>query len=65
LYFVSSTEVIRKLTAAGWTLARSKGSHHHYKHASNPNLVTVPHPRKDIPLGTLRSIEKASGVKLT
>jgi len=57
--------VIRRLTDAGWKLARVKGSHHHYKHDSNPNLVTVPHPKKDIPLGTLRSIERASGVKLT
>jgi predicted RNA binding protein YcfA (HicA-like mRNA interferase family) len=26
--------------------------------------VTVPHPEKDIPIGTLRSIERHSGVKL-
>jgi predicted RNA binding protein YcfA (HicA-like mRNA interferase family) len=26
--------------------------------------VTVPSPRKDIPLGTLRSIEKQAGIKL-
>jgi len=26
--------------------------------------VTVPHPEKDIPVGTLRSIEKQSGIKL-
>jgi predicted RNA binding protein YcfA (HicA-like mRNA interferase family) len=65
LYLVSSSEVIRLLKAAGWTLARVKGSHHHFKHATNPKLVTVPHPRKDIPLGTLRNIERASGVELT
>jgi predicted RNA binding protein YcfA (HicA-like mRNA interferase family) len=57
--------VIRLLKAAGWELARTKGSHHNFKHPTNPNLVTVPHPRKDIPLGTLKNIEKASGVKLT
>lgn len=56
--------MIRKLTAAGWVLARVNGSHHHYKHPSNPNLVTVPHPRKDIPRGTLKSIERASGVPM-
>ena len=27
-------------------------------------LVTVPHPNKDLKPGTLRSIEKASGVKM-
>jgi predicted RNA binding protein YcfA (HicA-like mRNA interferase family) len=26
--------------------------------------VTVPHPRRDIPLGTLKSIEQQAGVKL-
>lgn len=62
---VTSGEVIRRLKAAGWTLARTKGSHQHFKHPTNPNLVTVPHPKKDLPLGTLRSIEKASGVELT
>jgi len=62
---VTSADVIRALKANGWTLARSKGSHHHYKHASKPGLVTVPHPRKDIPTGTLKSIERQSGVKLT
>ncbi len=31
----------------------------------NPNLVTVPHPKKDFPIGTLKRIEKDSGVKLT
>jgi predicted RNA binding protein YcfA (HicA-like mRNA interferase family) len=62
---VSSTEVIRRLTNAGWTHARTKGSHHHFRHATNPNLVTVPHPRKDIPRGTLKNIERASGVSMS
>lgn len=62
---VSSTEVIRLLEANGFTLARVKGSHHHFKKNGHPNIVTVPHPRKDLPRGTLRAIEKASGVELT
>ena len=28
-------------------------------------IVTVPHPKKDFPIGTLKSIERQSGVKLT
>lgn len=62
---VSSNEVIRRLVAHGWQLSRSKGSHHHYKHPVNPNLVTVTHPKKDIPRGTLKSIERASGVSMS
>ena len=61
---VSSQEVIRALKAAGWTLARARGSHHHYRHRTRPGLVTVPHPRKDIPKGTLRSIARQSGIRL-
>jgi predicted RNA binding protein YcfA (HicA-like mRNA interferase family) len=62
---VSSAEVIRKIKADGWTLVRQKGSHAHFKHASRPGIVTVPHPKKDLPIGTLKSIERQSGVALT
>jgi predicted RNA binding protein YcfA (HicA-like mRNA interferase family) len=62
---VSSAEVIRLLKASGWTLVRSKGSHQHFKHDCRPGIVTVPHPKKDLPIGTLKSIEKQSGVKLS
>jgi predicted RNA binding protein YcfA (HicA-like mRNA interferase family) len=31
---------------------------------SRPGRVTVPHPKRDLPIGTIRSIEKQSGVTL-
>ena len=62
---MTSSEVIRLITAEGWSLVRTKGSHQHFKHSKKPGIVTVPHPKKDIPIGTLKSIEKQSGVKLT
>jgi predicted RNA binding protein YcfA (HicA-like mRNA interferase family) len=34
------------------------------KHPTKPGRVTVPHPRRDIPTGTFRSIEKQAGLKL-
>jgi predicted RNA binding protein YcfA (HicA-like mRNA interferase family) len=61
---VSSREVIARLQAEGWQLARVKGSHHHFRHATRTGTVTVPHPRKDLPFGTLRGIEKSCGVTL-
>jgi predicted RNA binding protein YcfA (HicA-like mRNA interferase family) len=61
---VGSREVLTKLAAAGWAVARVKGSHHHLRHATLAGTVTVPHPRRDLPRGTLKSIEKQSGVKL-
>jgi predicted RNA binding protein YcfA (HicA-like mRNA interferase family) len=29
-----------------------------------PGKATVPHPKKDVPLNTLKSIERQTGVKL-
>jgi predicted RNA binding protein YcfA (HicA-like mRNA interferase family) len=40
-----------------------KGSHHQYKHSTKKGSTTVKHPDKDIPLPTLKSIERQSGLK--
>jgi predicted RNA binding protein YcfA (HicA-like mRNA interferase family) len=62
---LSSTEVLRALRDDGWAMVRQRGSHLQLRHPTKPGLVTVPHPKKDLPRGTLRSIEKQSGLKLT
>ena len=59
---MDSRSVIRLLEAAGWRLARVAGSHCQYRHPERPGTTTVPHPVKDILIGTLRSIERQSGV---
>jgi predicted RNA binding protein YcfA (HicA-like mRNA interferase family) len=59
-----SRDVIAALEAGGWRKAAQKGSHIQLKHPTKPGRVTVPHPERDIPLGTLRSIEKQSGMKV-
>jgi predicted RNA binding protein YcfA (HicA-like mRNA interferase family) len=41
-----------------------KGSHAQFTHPTKKGRVTVPHPKKDIPLGTLVSIERQAGIKL-
>jgi predicted RNA binding protein YcfA (HicA-like mRNA interferase family) len=61
---MNSRDVIGHLEADGWRLDRVRGSHNQYKHPTKPGLVTVPHPKRDIPAGTLRSIEKQAGIKL-
>ena len=61
---LSSREIIRLLEKAGWRQVRVTGSHHHFRHPERPGTVTVPHPVKDMPPGTLRSIERQSGIKL-
>ncbi|WP_337997410.1 type II toxin-antitoxin system HicA family toxin [Oleispirillum naphthae] len=62
---MDSRDVIKALEAGGWLLKRITGSHHHYIHPEKPGLTTVPHPKRDMPQGTLRAIERQSGLKLT
>ena len=61
----SSREIIALLVRDGWFEAGQTGSHRHFKHPSKPGKVTAPHPKHDLPSKTIKSIEKASGVKLT
>ena len=61
---MDSREVIKALRGDGWVLERVKGSHHHFKHPTKQGTVTVPHPEKDFPTGTLKNIERQSGLKL-
>jgi predicted RNA binding protein YcfA (HicA-like mRNA interferase family) len=61
---VDSREIISKLKADGWFEVAQAGSHKQFKHPTKPGRVTVPSPRKDVPMGTLRSIEKQAGIKL-
>lgn len=64
-YAVDSREVIRRLLADGWVLARTKGSHCQYRHPTKPGLVTVPHPKRDLPKGTLKSIARQANWSAT
>jgi predicted RNase H-like HicB family nuclease len=45
-------------------LKRVTGSHHHYQHPIKSGIVTVPHPKKDIPLGTLKERGEASPAEI-
>ncbi|MBV9076375.1 MAG: type II toxin-antitoxin system HicA family toxin [Methylobacteriaceae bacterium] len=61
---MDSRAVLRALEADGWLLHRVTGSHHQLKHPTKPGLVTVPHPRRDLPIGTVKSVEKQAGLRL-
>ena len=61
---MNSRDVILALIAAGWREVARRGNHAQFKHDTIPGRVTVPHPKKELPLGTLRSIEKQAGMKL-
>lgn len=59
---MKSAAVIALLKRKGWTVASQKGSHVHLLHPQHPGKVTVPHPKKDVPIGTLHSIWKQAGL---
>ncbi len=61
---MDSREIIRLLEKDGWRQVAIRGSHVQFKHPVKPGRVTVPHPRRDVPLGTLKSIETQSQLKL-
>jgi predicted RNA binding protein YcfA (HicA-like mRNA interferase family) len=61
---VSSSDILRVLRDDGWEIVRQKGSHVQLRHPIKNGLVTVPSPRRDMPIGTLKSIERQAGVKL-
>lgn len=63
IHIMNSREVIAKLKADGWQMVAAKGSHHQFKHPTKPGRVTVPHPKRDLPKGTLNSIWKQAGLK--
>jgi len=59
---MDSRSLIKELEEDGWSLVRVTGSHHHFRHPSKPGTVTVPHPERDIPVGTERSIRRQAGL---
>ena len=59
---MSSREVINELLRNGWFEVAQVGSHKQFKHANKVGRVTVPHPKRDLPIGTLKSIEKQAGL---
>lgn len=60
---MKSLELIKMIEADGWYEVRVKGSHYHFKHLTKEGLVTVPHPKKDLPIGTVKSILKQAGLE--
>jgi len=58
----NSKELINLLKENGWEYVRTRGSHSIFK--KNGVSLPVPHPKKDLPIGTVRSILKVAGLIL-
>jgi len=54
-----SKKIIKRLKREGWTLRNVKGSH--YQFVKGAGRLTIPHPKKDLPLGTARAIARVAG----
>ena len=59
---IKVSEMLDRLRADGWVQVAQRGSHRQFKHPTKPGKVTVPHPKKDLPLATVRSILKQAGL---
>ncbi len=54
-----SRKIIQRLKDEGFEAVSVSGSHH--KLRRDGKTVIVPHPKKDLPLGTARAIAKQAG----
>ncbi len=55
----NSRDIVKRLEAEGFDLVSIRGSHHKFR--KGVTTVVVPHPKKDLPLGTARSIARQVG----
>jgi predicted RNA binding protein YcfA (HicA-like mRNA interferase family) len=56
-----SRDIIKRLRESGFEPVSVRGSHHKFRHGVTGRIVIVPHPRRDIPAGTVRSIYDQAG----
>jgi predicted RNA binding protein YcfA (HicA-like mRNA interferase family) len=61
---VKVKDAIKHIEAAGWQLARTRGSYRQYRHPERPGLVTIAgKPSDSLHPKTWASIVKQSGTK--
>lgn len=54
-----SRKIVKRLKEEGYEHLGSKGSHHKFRKGAA--TIIVPHPKKDLPIGTARAIAKMAG----
>ncbi|WAM33904.1 type II toxin-antitoxin system HicA family toxin [Caldicellulosiruptor morganii] len=60
----SSREIIKILMADGWYLEAVRGDLYQFKHPIKKGKVTVPHPKKNLPKRTIKSIFIQAGIEI-
>ena len=59
---MNSAKIIKQIEDDGWYLVNVVGSHHQFKHPTKKGRVTVPQPKKDLPIKTVKTILKQAGI---
>jgi predicted RNA binding protein YcfA (HicA-like mRNA interferase family) len=60
---MTSRRLIQIVEQHGWYPIKGSGSsHRHFKHDERPGRVTIVHPRRDVPPGTVRSVLRQAGL---
>ena len=54
-----SRKIVKRIKQEGFELVSVRGSHHKFRKGSI--VLIVPHPEKDLPIGTARAIAKLAG----
>ncbi|MGE0004575.1 MAG: type II toxin-antitoxin system HicA family toxin [Parvibaculaceae bacterium] len=54
-----SKKIVKRLKDEGFELVGIKGSYHKFRKGAL--TIIVPHPKKDLPIGTAREIAKRAG----
>lgn len=54
-----SKKIVKRLKEDGFEFVSSRGSHHKFRKGSV--TIIVPHPKKDLPIGTARAIAEQAG----
>jgi predicted RNA binding protein YcfA (HicA-like mRNA interferase family) len=60
----NSRKLLRRLKQEGWVLDRVNGDHHTFKHPNKAELITITHPKKDLPIGLVRWVYRIAGWKV-
>lgn len=60
---MKSSALLKLLKENGWEEVRVKSSHHQLKHPDFQQVLTVPHPKKDLPKGLVEKILKTARLK--
>jgi predicted RNA binding protein YcfA (HicA-like mRNA interferase family) len=60
---MDSRRIVRMILKAGWVHVSTRGDHHKFRDPASGRHIVVPHPVKDLTIGVLRSIERATGIK--